>query len=217
MTGAFSRGIQYSLFLFVYTNKGTDRSLDAAAKGTEHTSEIAHAARTERPRLLGFIRRRVRSEEDAEDILQEVFYQLVANYSVTEPIEKLTSWLFAVARNKIIDWYRKRKPESRADQGQAGDKEDEAFNLEEILFDPAGGPDTAYARSLIWDELEEALEELPEEQRLVFVRHELEGRSFKEIAEETGEPINTLLSRKRYAILFLRERLQELYDEFQQL
>lgn len=146
--------------------------------------------------------------------MQDVFYQLVASYSVTEPIEKLTSWLFTVARNKIIDWYRKRKPGilNREDE-ETG----EPLNLEDILFDPTQNPDEVYARSLVWTELAGALDELPEEQRDVFVMHELEGRSFKEIAEITGEGINTLLSRKRYAVLRLRESLQELYDEFQNL
>ena len=146
--------------------------------------------------------------------MQDVFYQLVASYSVTEPIEKLTSWLFTVARNKIIDWYRKRRPGilNREDE-ETG----EPLNLEDILFDPTQNPDEVYARSLVWTELAGALDELPEEQRDVFVMHELEGRSFKEIAEITGEGINTLLSRKRYAVLRLRESLQELYDEFQNL
>ena len=153
----------------------------------------------------------MRSREDAEDILQDVFYQLVTSYSVTEPIEKLTAWLFTVARNKIIDWYRKQKPVTLTSDGN---EDGTALTLEDILFDPKENPDEVYARSLVWTELADALDELPEEQRVVFVMHELEGRSFKEIAELTGEPVNTLLSRKRYAVLFLREKLQELYDEF---
>jgi RNA polymerase sigma factor (sigma-70 family) len=168
--------------------------------------------RTERKRLFDFIRRRVRTEEDAEDILSDVFYQLISSYSVTEPIEKMTSWLFTVARNKIIDWYRKKRPESLP-----RDLNDPSLplNLEDILYDPTQNPDQVYARSLVWTELAEALDELPEEQKQVFVMHELEGKSFKEIAEITGEPQNTLLSRKRYAVLYLREQLQELYDEFE--
>lgn len=163
-------------------------------------------------RLLAFIRRRVPTEEDAEDILQDVFYQLVSSYSVVTPIEQLTSWLFKVARNKIIDWYRKKKPRALfVDDTQ----EHEPINLEEILFDPTQSPDELYARSLVWTELASALDELPEEQREVFVMHELEGRSFAEMAELTGEPVNTLLSRKRYAVLFLRERLLDLYNDFQ--
>jgi len=180
----------------------------------ETASELERTMRSERKRLLDFIRRRVRNQSDAEDILQDVFYQLVTSYSVTEPIERLTSWLFTVARNKIIDWYRKRRPESLP--AEAGDP-DSPLNLEEILFDPRQNPDEVYARSLVWSELADALDELPEEQKEVFVMHELEGKSFKEIAEITGEPINTLLSRKRYAVLYLREELQELYTEMENL
>jgi RNA polymerase sigma factor (sigma-70 family) len=157
----------------------------------------------------------VRTEEDAEDILQDVFFQLTANFSVTEPIEQLSSWLFRVARNKIIDWYRKRKPASIDETLANGEQNETALNLEDILPDPAAGPDLAYARSLIWDELEEALDDLPEAQRYVFVQHELEGKSFKEIADDTGESVNTLLSRKRYAVLFLRERLLDSYNDLQ--
>lgn len=167
--------------------------------------------RTERKRLFDFIRRRVRTNEDAEDIMEDVFFQLLSSTSVTEPIEKMTSWLFTVARNKVIDWYRKKRPESLP-----RDLDDPSLplNLEDILYDPTQNPDQVYARSLVWTELAEALDELPEEQKQVFVMHELEGKSFKEIAEITGEPQNTLLSRKRYAVLYLREQLQELYDEF---
>lgn len=164
--------------------------------------------------MLDFIRRRVRTEEDAEDILQDVFAQLVVNYSVTEPIEQLTSWLYTVARNRIIDWYRKRRPEPLP---ASRDDENMPLNLEDILFDPTENPERVYTRSLLWTQLADALEELPEEQRWVFVQHELEGRSFKEMAEETGDPLNTLLSRKRYAVLHLRERLQELYENIADL
>jgi RNA polymerase sigma factor (sigma-70 family) len=175
-------------------------------------SAVADATfRSERKRLFEFIRRRVRSEADAEDILADVFYQMLASYSVTEPIEKMTAWLLTVARNKIIDWYRKRKPESFR---QRDDESMLPLNLEDILFDPRQDPDELYTRSLVWAELADALDELPDEQREVFVMHELEGKSFKEIAEITGKPINTLLSRKRYAVLFLREALQELYEDF---
>jgi RNA polymerase sigma factor (sigma-70 family) len=170
------------------------------------------AFRSERKRLFDFIRQRVRTEEDAEDILSDVFYQLISSYSVTEPIEKMTSWLFTVARNKIIDWYRKKRPESLP-----RDENDPSLplNLEDILYDPTQNPDRVFERSLVWTELADALDELPNEQHDVFVMHELEGKSFKEIAEITGESMNTLLSRKRYAVLFLREKLQELYDEFE--
>ncbi|MFA6541389.1 MAG: RNA polymerase sigma factor [Bacteroidota bacterium] len=168
--------------------------------------------RLERKRLFDFIRSRVRTEEDAEDILSDVFYQLMSSYSVTEPIEKMTSWLFTVARNKIIDWYRKKRPDSLP---RDIDDPSLPLNLEDILYDPAQNPDQVYERSLVWTELADALDDLPKEQKEVFVMHELEGKSFKEIADQTGESINTLLSRKRYAVLFLREKLQELYDEFE--
>jgi RNA polymerase sigma factor (sigma-70 family) len=173
---------------------------------------IRNAVHTERKRLGDFIRRRVGSDEDAEDILQDVFAQLVSSYSVTEPIEQLTAWLFRVARNRIIDWYRKKRPEAMP---QSFRNPAEPLNLEDVLYDPRQDPDTVYARSLVWTELADALEDLPDEQREVFVLHELEGKSFKEIARMTGEPLNTLLSRKRYAVLRLRDRLQDLYDEME--
>ena len=175
---------------------------------------LERAVRSERKRLFDFIRRRVRNESDAEDILQDVFYQLVTSYSVTEPIEKLTSWLFTVARNKVIDWYRKRRSMSSINDAA---EEDLPLSLSEVLLDPTQQPDTLFARSSVWTELADALDDLPDEQKQVFVMHELEGRSFKEIAELTGEPINTLLSRKRYAVLYLREQLQELYEEIRAL
>lgn len=188
--------------------------MEAVAKMDHRHETIEQTYLTERRRLLKFIRQRVRREQDAEDILQDVFYQLIAGCSVTEPIEKLTSWLFTVARNKIIDWYRKRRQEPLP-----ANKDDPSasLSLEEILFDPQQNSNQVYMRSLIWEELAEALDQLPDEQREVFVMHELEGKSFKEIAELTGEPVNTLLSRKRYAVLFLRERLYELYEEIRNL
>jgi RNA polymerase sigma factor (sigma-70 family) len=180
----------------------------------ESSRDIDGTVRTERKRLFDFIRRRIRNESDAEDILQEVFFQLATSYSVTEPIENLTAWLFTVARNKITDWYRKRRAVPVPDRRDA-EEGGGPISLEEILFDPHDGPDLAYWRSTVWSELAAALEEIPDEQREVFVWHELEGRSFKEIAELTGESINTLLSRKRYAVLALRTRLQDLYDELE--
>ena len=186
-----------------------------AEANNQHTAVVS-AVRTERERLLNFIRKRVRTEEDAEDILQDVFSQLIENYDIAEPIEQISSWLYRVARNRIIDWYRKKKSKTFSDLGKtpAANAEDSLpLNLEEVLFDPAQNPDEVYARSLVWPALADALDELPDEQREVFAWHELEGRSFKEIEEITGEPLNTLLSRKRYAVLFLRQRLQELYNE----
>jgi RNA polymerase sigma factor (sigma-70 family) len=165
-----------------------------------------------RERLLSFIRNRVPTPEDAEDIVQDVFFRLLDSSDVAEPIENVAAWLYRVARNRIIDWYRKKK-----EHGYPAQRQDEEVNdtpgLGDILFDPDQDPDLVYARSLIWPALADTLEELPEEQRETFVLHELEGRSFRDISEMTGEPVNTLLSRKRYAVLFLRERLRELYEE----
>ncbi|HXB35402.1 MAG TPA: sigma-70 family RNA polymerase sigma factor [Puia sp.] len=162
-------------------------------------------------RLLGFIRQRVGNEADAEDILQDVWYQLTTTVD-TEPIEQISGWLFAVARNKIIDRYRKRKPESL--EPMLRDGEDPAGpDLTGILLDDSQNPETANLRALFWKTLQEALDELPEEQRLVFIWNELEDIPFKEISAMTGENVNTLISRKRYAVLFLRERLTTLYHE----
>jgi RNA polymerase sigma factor (sigma-70 family) len=165
----------------------------------------------EQSRLLRFIRRRVPDPRDAEDILQDVFYQLVEANRLLVPIEHITGWLFRVARNRITDLFRKKKPESF---GEGANEDDERLRVEDLLPSPDAGPDALFARSLLLDALELAVEELPEEQREVFVAHELEGRSFKEMAAETGVSVNTLLSRKRYAVRQLRERLQAMYDEF---
>ncbi len=161
-------------------------------------------------RLMGFIRKRVNNEADAEDILQDVFYQFVGN---TQPIEQMTAWLFTVARNKIIDRQRKKKPESLEDLFGEEENEEGGLNWSEFLFDASDNPEKDYLRTLFWEELNNALSELPEEQRQVFILNELEGVPFKEIAERTGETVNTLLSRKRYAVLHLRNRLSVLKDE----
>jgi RNA polymerase sigma factor (sigma-70 family) len=162
-------------------------------------------------RLFDFIRKRVNTEEDAEDILQDVFYQLLAHDTITEPIDKLSSWLFAVARNRIVDWYRGRKHHGSIPlDAETGLPE----SPEDVLFDPTQEPDEVFGRALVWEALAEALDGLSEEQREVFILHEVEGRSFKEIAEITGENLNTLLSRKRYAVLYLREALKQLYNEW---
>jgi len=176
---------------------------------TEQKSNITRVINDYSRRLLGFIRKRVTNEADAEDILQDVFYQFIGN---PEPIEQVTSWLFTVARNKIIDRQRKKKPESIEDI--YGAAEDElAFDWTEIFFDDSENPETAYLRSLFWDALDNALNELPPEQKEVFVMNEIDGIPFKEIAAATGQTINTLLSRKRYAVLHLRDRLRVLKDE----
>ena len=179
----------------------------------EQDRRISEVVRREQSRLLNFIRRRVQDPGEAEDILQDVFYKLVEANRLLMPIEHVTGWLFRVARNRITDLFRKKMPESFSDAA-IEDGDDELLRLEDLLPSPAAGPEALYARDELLDELELAIEELPEEQREVFVGHELEGRSFKEMSAETGVSVNTLLSRKRYAVLHLRERLQRTYDEF---
>ena len=179
----------------------------------EQDQQISEVVRREQSRLRNFIRRRVPDPRDAEDILQDVFYKLVEANRLLMPIDHVTGWLFRVARNRITDLFRKRRPESFSDVAVA-EEGDEVQRLEDLLPSPDAGPEAQYARNVLLDELESAIEELPPEQREVFVAHELEGRSFKQIAAETGVSVNTLLSRKRYAVLHLRRRLQSIYDEF---
>ena len=178
----------------------------------EQDQRISEVVEREQSRLRQFIRRRVPDPRDAEDVLQDVFYELVEANRLLMPIEHVTGWLFRVARNRITDLFRKRKPESFGDSALP-DESDERLPLEDLLPSPDAGPEALYARNVLLDELELAVEELPAEQREVFVAHELEGRSFKAMAEETGVSVNTLLSRKRYAVLRLRERLRGVYDE----
>jgi len=183
----------------------------------EQDQRISDVVKREQSRLRNFIRRRVPDPRDAEDILQDVFYELVEANRLLVPIGHVTGWLFRVARNRITDLFRKKKPESFSDAAVARydeDDDDELLLLEDLLPSPDAGPEALYVRNVLLDELELALDELREEQREVFVAHELEGRSFKEMAAETGVSVNTLLSRKRYAVLHLRERLQDIYDEF---
>ena len=179
----------------------------------EQDRQIAEVIAEERPRLRSFIRRRVPNESDVEDLLQEVFYELVQAHRLLKPIDYVTGWLFRVARNRITDLFRKKKPENFADAA-VEDEEGELLHVEDLLPSPDAGPDALYLRNVLLDELEHALGELPREQREVFVANELEGRSFKEISAESGVGVNTLLSRKRYAVLHLRERLQDIHDEF---
>jgi RNA polymerase sigma factor (sigma-70 family) len=179
----------------------------------EEDQRISEVVEREHSRLRNFIRRRVPDPSDAEDILQEVFYELVEANRLLMPIDHVTSWLFRVARNRIVDFFRKKKPERFSDRAVAGE-DDDALQLEDLLPSPAAGPEALYARQVLLAELESAIGELPVEQREVFVAHELEGRSFKEMAAATGVSVNTLLSRKHYAVLHLRERLQSVYDEF---
>ena len=163
---------------------------------------ITEIFRREQGRLWSFVRRRVANEGDAEDILQDVFYALVEADWLARPVEQAGAWLFRVARNRIVDFFRKKRPALLEDEG-----------IEDLLPSPDAGPDAAYLRSLLWEELEQALAELPEEQRAVFIAHEIDGRSFKELSAETGVSVNTLLSRKRYAVLHLRERLKDINEE----
>jgi len=177
---------------------------------TDKDSEISAVVVREQSRLGNFIRTRVGDPAEAEDILQDVFYEFVEEYRLPESIEQASAWLFRVARNRIIDRFRKKKPVSLS---EAGDEED--YRLDLALPSPDAGPEAEYARALLLDALREALDELPEAQREVFVEHELDGRSFKEMAARSGIAINTLLARKRYAVLHLRERLQTVYDELE--
>ena len=181
----------------------------------EQDQRISEVVKREQSRLRNFIRRRVPDPRDAEDILQDVFYELVEANRLLMPIEHVTGWLFRVARNRITDLFRKQRAESFSDTAVVNQEDDvERLQFEDLLPSPDAGPEALYARSVLLDELELAIDELPEEQREVFVAHELQGRSFKQMAAETGVSLNTLLSRKRYAVLHLRERLQSIYDEF---
>jgi RNA polymerase sigma factor (sigma-70 family) len=184
----------------------------------EQDRRIAEVVKRERPRLLNFIRRRVPDPRDAEDILQDVFYELVESNRLLMPIEHVTGWLFRVARNRITDLFRRKKPERFSDPPVHGehDEDDELLRLDDLLRSTDAGPEAVYARNVLFDALELAISELPPEQREVFVAHELEGRSFKEMSAETGVSVNTLLSRKRYAMRHLRERLQRIYDELRE-
>jgi len=180
---------------------------------TEQDRQISEIIAEQRSRLRNFIRRRVPDPSDAEDIVQEVFYELVEANRMLMPIEHVTGWLFRVARNRITDLFRKKKAETFSDRA-VEDEDGEVLQIEDLLPSPDAGPEALYVRNVLLDELEFALDELPDEQREVFVAHELEGRSFKELSAESGVNVNTLLSRKRYAVLHLRERLQSIYDEF---
>src|SRR5579863_2861867 len=178
----------------------------------EQDQHISEVVKQERSRLLSFIRRRVADPGDAEDILQDVFYRLVEANRLLMPIEHITGWLFRVARNRITDLFSKKEPENFSDVVIADDQ-GEALSIEDLLPSPEAGPEAIYARNLLLEELGRALAELPKEQRDVFIAHELEGRSFKELSAEGGVSVNTLLSRKRYAVLHLRARLRRAYDE----
>jgi len=181
---------------------------------TEQDRELTEIIAEERSRLRNFIRRRVPDEADVEDVLQEVFYELTGAYRLMEPVQRWSAWMFRVARNRIIDLFRKKRLEARGSDPAAASDEDEALPLEAVLRSPAAGPAEEYARTVLLEELAEALAELPQEQREVFIAHEIEGFSFKEIADRTGVSVNTLLSRKHYAVVHLRRRLRAIYEEF---
>jgi len=180
---------------------------------TEQNRRISEVIQRERRRLFHFIRKRVDDEGDAEDILQDVFYELIETYRLMKPVEQVGAWLYRVARNRIIDRFRKRRPEGRTEIPLSASEED-ALPLEDLLPSTNAGPEALYARGVLLEELDAALEELPEEQREVFIAHEFEGRSFQQMSSTTGVSVNTLLARKRYAVLHLRKRLQDVYDEF---
>jgi RNA polymerase sigma factor (sigma-70 family) len=188
-------------------------ALSSVAPMTEQNRQISGIIAAERPRLRNFIRKRIPNEADAEDLLQEVFFEVIEAFRLTEPVQQWSAWMYKVARNRIVDFFRKKRlwvfagdPEPLPGEAQT--------SLLDMLPSPDAGPAEAYARSVLLDEVEDALNELPEEQRDVFIAHEIDGDSFKQIAARTGVSVNTLLSRKHYAVLYLRRRLGDLYDEF---
>jgi RNA polymerase sigma factor (sigma-70 family) len=190
------------------------RAITISAEMTEQNQRLEDAVRDNRNRLFAFIRQRVENSTDAEDVLQDVFEELTEAYRLTTPIEQVASWLMRVAKNKIIDRYRKKKTVALEDQKfSGGDGDDEPLLIADLLKGNGSSPDSQFDNNLLWNMIEEGLDELPPEQRDVFVWHELDGKSFTEISEETGVSVNTLLSRKRYAVLHLREKLRELYEE----
>jgi len=180
---------------------------------TEQDQRIQQTVQKERKRLLQFIQKRVDNMADAEDILQDVFFQFTQYLRLGSQVESITGWLFAVTRNKITDWFRKKKERSFSDEQVVKEDGEDALSLADILPDMQAETDAPLIRKIISEAIMEAVEQLPEEQRYVFIQHEIEGRSFKELAEETGVSVNTLLSRKRYAVLYLRERLLSVYQE----
>jgi RNA polymerase sigma factor (sigma-70 family) len=191
-----------------------DAALNQLLTSSAQDREISATVRRERGRLLAFIRRRVLDAAEAEDVLQEALYELVAAHRLMQPVESAGAWLMRVARNRIIDRFRKKKPELLADQGVEFDEDDDAGSLEDLLPSPDDGPDAVAIRELMLEQIAAALDELPREQREVFVAQELEGASFKELSARWNVGVNTLLSRKRYAILHLRQRLQAVYLEW---
>jgi len=207
--------VQYLGASLVYPcmDAATDLSASVPATMNGQDERISEVVARERNRLRSFIRRRVPDAGDAEDILQEVFYELIAATRLLQPIEQVSAWLFRVARNRIIDRFRKNRETLRQIDATPELEQQEADNLEQMLPSPGAGPEALFARRMLLEELDAALDELPAVQREVFIAHELEGKSFRELAQQTGLSINTLLARKRYAVLHLRERLQDIYEE----
>jgi len=193
-----------------------DEALKTQWRMAEQDQRISEAVDREQARLRNFIRRRVADQGDAEDILQDVFYELVEAYRMMKPVEQVTAWLFRVARNRITDLFRRKKREARSEPAVIAE-DGETLQWEDLLPSPDAGPQAAYVRSVLLEELDAALDELPDEQREVFIAHELMGYSFKELAAQSGVSINTLLSRKHYAVVHLRQRLQAIYDEFKKV
>jgi len=193
---------------------GMEEVLSTDGVIADQNRRISETIAREQARLRQFIRNRVPDDGDAEDIFQEVFYELVDAYRLMKPVEQVGAWLFRVARNRIIDLFRSRRPAVLGNDSMAATDDGETHRWEDLLPSPDAGPEAAYARGVLLEELDAALEDLPEEQRDVFVAHEIEGRSFKELSEAMGVGVNTLLSRKRYAVLQLRRRLQAIYNEF---
>jgi RNA polymerase sigma factor (sigma-70 family) len=211
---SLASGLKYFPVSFVYKIEAMDRVLKFQETLAEQDRRIDDVVRRDRARLRNFIRRRVTDDGDAEEILQEVFYELVETYRLMKPIEQVSAWLFRVARNRITDLFRKKKPLVFSDVPVDVSEDGEALQLEDLLPSPDAGPDAAYARSVLIEELDAALEELPPEQREAFVAHEIESRSFKELAAETGLSVNVLVLRKHYAVEHLRQRLAAIHEEF---
>jgi RNA polymerase sigma factor (sigma-70 family) len=201
------------LVALIRLHRWMDEALRKQWVMADQDQRISEAIDREGNRLRNFIRRRVADRDDAEDVLQDVFYELVEAYRLMKPVEQVTAWLFRVARNRITDLFRKKTREALRNEA-AVSEDGETLQLDDLLPSPDAGPDAAYARSGLLEELDAALDELPDEQREVFVAHELMGYSFKELAEQTGVSVNTLLSRKHYAVVYLRGRLRSIRDEF---
>ncbi len=191
-----------------------EEALSIPRQTADQNRQISEVVQRQQGRLRNFIRKHVADARDAEDILQDVFYELVETYRQMRQVQHVGAWLYSVARNRIIDSFRKKRPEPIGAGLVDGEGDETALALDDLLPSPDAGPEAACARSMLLEEIDAALQELPEEQRYVFIAHEIEGRSFKELADETGVNVNTLLSRKHYAVLHLRRRLQAIYDEF---